>query len=52
MAYLSKLIEDMQSIKITPPHVGHEFDFNDAKAAIECLRQGNSIGKVVLNVGG
>jgi len=48
--YLSKLIEDMQTIKIAAPHVGHEFDFNDAKTAIECLRQGDSIGKVVLNV--
>lgn len=50
--YLSKLIEDMQTIKIAAPHVGHEFEFNDAKAAIECLRQGNTIGKVVLNVTG
>ncbi|MGK0445105.1 MAG: alcohol dehydrogenase [Bermanella sp.] len=48
--YLTQLIQDMQTIKITPPHVGHEFDFNDAKVAIECLRQGDSIGKVVLNV--
>ena len=48
--YLTQLIQNMQTIKISPPHVGHEFDFNDAKAAIECLRQGNTIGKVVLNV--
>ena len=49
--YLSQLISVMQTIEIAPPYVGHEFDFNDAKAAIECLRQGNTIGKVVLNVG-
>lgn len=49
--YLTQLIQDMQTIEITQPYVGHEFDFNDAKAAIECLRQGNTIGKVVLNVG-
>lgn len=49
--YLSKLIEDMQTIEIAAPYVGHQFDFNDAKDAIECLRQGNTIGKVVLNVG-
>ena len=48
--YLSQLIQEMQTIKISPPHVGHEFDFNDAKVAIECLRQGNNLGKVVLNV--
>lgn len=48
--YLSQLIQDMQRIKMDPPYVGHEFDFNDAKAAIECLRQGRTIGKVVLNV--
>lgn len=48
--YLSQLIQDMQTIKITPPHVGHEFDFSAAKDAIECLRQGNNLGKVILNV--
>ena len=48
--YLSQLIKEMQTINIAAPHVGHEFDFNDAKAAIECLRQGQNIGKVVLNV--
>ncbi|WP_396586937.1 zinc-binding dehydrogenase [Bermanella sp. R86510] len=50
VGYLTKLMKDMQTIEISAPHVGHAFAFADAKAAIECLREGNTIGKVVLNV--
>ena len=42
------LLEKMMAIDITPPHVGHEFMFEDAHAAIDCLRSGKTIGKVVL----
>ncbi len=49
--FLKTLISDMQSLDIPAPHVGHEFDFENALDAIEFLRQGNNIGKVVLNVG-
>lgn len=45
---LTQLIEDMQEIKISPPHVGHEFNFDKAPQAIERLRSGSSLGKVVL----
>lgn len=48
--YLTKLINDMQEISIDPPVVGHEFGFEDAKEAIEYLRSGETIGKVVLNL--
>ncbi|NVK12052.1 MAG: zinc-binding dehydrogenase [Gammaproteobacteria bacterium] len=48
--YLSGLIKDMSSINIEPPHVGHIFDFESAHEAIETLRQGNTVGKVVLSV--
>ena len=30
------------------PHVGHEFAFDQAHEAIDCLRSGKTIGKVVL----
>lgn len=48
--YLTQSIKDMQTIEISAPYVGHTFAFADAKAAIECLRKGNTIGKVVLDV--
>jgi alcohol dehydrogenase len=45
---MKELLRDMMAVEITPPHVGHEFAFEDAHAAIDCLRSGNTIGKVVL----
>jgi alcohol dehydrogenase len=48
---LTELIESMQQFKISAPFVGHEYSFEDAHTAIHCLRQGRSIGKVVLVTG-
>jgi len=45
---MNALIEDMQKIEISPPHVGHVFKFDKAHQAIQCLRSGNTQGKVVL----
>jgi len=47
---MSELLEHMMAVDITPPHVGHEFSFENAHEAIECLRSGKTIGKVVLNL--
>lgn len=47
---LSSLMNDMGRIHIPPPHVGHEFPFGDAPAALEYLRSGQSLGKVVLRL--
>jgi alcohol dehydrogenase len=47
---MKELLADMMKVEITPPHVGHEFDFEEAHAAIDCLRSGKTIGKVVLIV--
>jgi alcohol dehydrogenase len=45
---MKELLCDMMAVEITPPHVGHEFNFEEAHAAIDCLRSGKTIGKVVL----
>lgn len=45
---MKELLADMMAVDITPPHVGHEFEFAEAHAAIDCLRSGKTIGKVVL----
>jgi alcohol dehydrogenase len=45
---MKALLQDMMAVDISPPHVGHEFDFTQAHEAIDCLRSGKTIGKVVL----
>ena len=45
---MQELLQDMMAVDITPPHVGHEFAFNSAHDAIDCLRSGKTMGKVVL----
>lgn len=45
---MQALLEDMMAVEITPPHVGHQFTFDQAHEAIDCLRSGKTIGKVVL----
>lgn len=47
---LREMLTDMMAVNITPPHVGHEFSFAQAHEAIDCLRSGKTIGKVVLLV--
>jgi alcohol dehydrogenase len=44
------MMAELERLQLPPPHVGHQFAFADAHAAIECLRSGKSIGKVVLTL--
>ena len=48
---MKELLKEMMAIEISPPHVGHEFAFEQAHDAIDCLRSGKTIGKVVLLLG-
>jgi alcohol dehydrogenase len=50
MPLMRALVKDMMSVEISPPHVGHTFAFEDAHNAIQCLRSGKTLGKVVLQV--
>ncbi|WP_237067428.1 zinc-binding dehydrogenase [Microbulbifer guangxiensis] len=45
------LLDGCAGMGLPAPHVGHEFDFEQAHEAIACLRSGGSVGKVVLNTG-
>ncbi|AOS97328.1 Quinone oxidoreductase 1 [Microbulbifer aggregans] len=51
-ALFDALLDGCAGLGLPAPHVGHEFGFEQAHEAIECLRSGGSVGKVVLNVGG
>lgn len=47
---LHTLLTQIQSLPLQPPHVGHSYSFTDVLSALEKLRSGTSIGKVVLTV--
>jgi len=48
LGIMQELLKDMMAVEITPPYVGHQFTFDQAHEAIDCLRSGKTIGKVVL----
>ncbi|MFC3151227.1 medium chain dehydrogenase/reductase family protein [Litoribrevibacter euphylliae] len=50
MPLMRALVKDMMAVEISPPHVGHTFAFEDAHDAIQCLRSGKTLGKVVLQI--
>jgi alcohol dehydrogenase len=47
-ALVNRLIDEILALDLAPPHVGRTFPFEEARAALEHLRSGRSIGKVVL----
>ncbi|MFC6633783.1 zinc-binding dehydrogenase [Microbulbifer taiwanensis] len=49
-AQLKVLLTELGEVPLSPPLVGHRFLFDDAHAALELLRSGRSVGKVVLDV--
>ncbi|MBB5211884.1 zinc-binding dehydrogenase [Microbulbifer hydrolyticus] len=49
-ALFAELLDGCAELDLPAPHVGHEFDFAEAHEAIEKLRSGASIGKVVLTL--
>ncbi len=44
------MIAELTQLKLDAPYVGHSFAFHHALDAIECLRSGKSVGKVVLTL--
>ncbi len=45
------MLADMQSMQLSPPHVGHVFSFTEMREAILLFQSGKTQGKVVLEVG-
>ncbi|EKF75659.1 zinc-containing alcohol dehydrogenase [Alcanivorax hongdengensis A-11-3] len=45
---LQRLLDALEKVQISPPHVGHHFAFEQAHQALDCLRSGKTVGKVVL----
>ncbi|WGL15212.1 zinc-binding dehydrogenase [Microbulbifer bruguierae] len=49
-ALFDQLLNGTAQLGLPSPHVGHRFSFAEAHEAIECLRSGQSVGKVVLEI--
>ncbi|MCQ3829853.1 zinc-binding dehydrogenase [Microbulbifer elongatus] len=49
-ALFDELLEGCAALGLPAPHIGHAFSFTQAHAAIEQLRCGRSVGKIVLNI--
>ena len=47
-ALFTRLLDEILALELPPPHVGKTFPFSEAHAALEHLRSGHSIGKVLL----
>ncbi|SEA16670.1 zinc-binding dehydrogenase [Microbulbifer marinus] len=47
-AQMRALLAELGRVSLPPPHVGHRFPFDDVHAALDLLRSGRSVGKVVL----
>jgi len=45
------ILTEVEALQLSPPHVGHTFDFKDLPEAIRFFQTGKTIGKVVVNVG-
>jgi len=49
-AEMKALLAELREVPLPPPLVGHRFAFADAHAALDLLRSGRSVGKVVLEM--
>lgn len=49
--FFDAMIREIAELKLPAPHVGHQFRFEQAPQALELLRSGRSVGKVVLCCG-
>ena len=49
-AAMQALLQELASVHIAPPHVGHTFSFEQAHEALHLLQSGRTVGKVVLTL--
>jgi alcohol dehydrogenase len=47
---MDRILNEIEKLNLASPHIGHEFEFDDLKSAIQMFRSGKTIGKVVINV--
>lgn len=49
-ALLHTLLQDLEALKLSPPHVGHRFTFDKLPDAVRLFQTGKTVGKVVVEV--
>ncbi len=47
---MHQLLGEMSELDLDPPHIGHEFDFEDMHKALKLFQSGKTEGKVILNI--
>ncbi|MEY3194526.1 MAG: hypothetical protein RIQ78_623, partial [Bacteroidota bacterium] len=48
---LHQLLQELDALQLSAPHVGHRFTFEQLPDAIRLFQTGNTMGKVVVEVG-
>ena len=49
-ALMHQLLQELDALQLTPPHVGQRFSFEKLPEAVQALQSGKSVGKVVVEV--
>jgi alcohol dehydrogenase len=49
---MHQLLQELDNLKLAPPHVGHVFPFEQLAEATRLFQSGKTMGKVVLTVDG
>ncbi len=47
---LRQLLQELETLKLSPPHVGHRFSFDQLPDAIRLFQTGKTVGKVVVEI--
>jgi alcohol dehydrogenase len=47
---MMRLLQELDQLKLKPPHVGHTFPFDQLPEAVRLFRTGKTQGKVVVRL--
>ena len=47
---MHQILEDLEQMKLKPPHVGHTYPFEQLPEAIKFFQKGENVGKIVVRV--
>ncbi|HEV7331500.1 MAG TPA: alcohol dehydrogenase catalytic domain-containing protein [Flavisolibacter sp.] len=48
---MHQMLRELQALNLEPQHIGHRFSFENLQEAIRLFQRGETVGKVVVNVG-
>lgn len=47
---LNQVFDQLQNLKLDPPHIGREYEFEKLVDALTFMQSGKSVGKIILRV--